>query len=196
MIRSWINSFIRALFLIVLSIYRAKRLPFLVRELALRFSFQLQPIGGGIGQNGAKVLIKIQTGDSAGSVEFISGQSNLSISDKTAEIDISDKLSGRLGERVPGRATASITVDVNFVRDDAVRLFLLDEYRNRRNVSVTVFQRTNLDDFTSFDDIAGDDVESCEGIIVDFSEAHGDQTKSTCSLQISLNNDWVAAASA
>ena len=57
------------------------------------------------GQNGATVLIKIKT--DAGAFEYISGQAKLKISDKTKQIDVSDKLSGRLGEKLPRRRCPS-----------------------------------------------------------------------------------------
>lgn len=153
-----------------------------------------------VGQNGAKVLLKVNVGGSGGDdFVFLTGQTNLTINDTTNQIDVSDKLSGRLGERVPGRATASISVDVNFLRTDEVLSFMKTEYRNRRQIAVTVFDRDNLDaieQLLSAGSIEGTDIESCEGIITNLTETHPDQDKSTLTLEIALNNDWVPAASA
>jgi len=147
------------------------------------------------GQNGAIVLLKVnQSGSAPDDFDFISGQANLTINETTAEIDVSDKLSGRLGERVPGRATASVAVDLNFLRSDTIIAFLKTTYRNRRPIEVMVFDRDNLDAVASNGDIEGTDVESAFGIIVNLTETHPDQDKSTISLEVNLNGDWVAAA--
>lgn len=148
------------------------------------------------GQNGAIVLLKVNTGDSAGTFDFIGGQTNLTINETTAEIDISDKLSGRLGERTPGRATASCALDVNFLRTDPTIVYLKGKYRNRQTVEVMVFDRDNLDAVDSVGDISGSDIEEAVGIITNFTETHPDQDKSTVSLEVNLSGDWVAAASA
>jgi len=150
-----------------------------------------------VGQNGATVLIKINISESSGdNFVFLTGQTNATINDTTDQIDIADKLSGRLGERLPGRATASIAVDVNFLRTDPVLAFIKGEYRNRRQITATVFDRDSLDAVDSVGAITGSDIESCVGIITNLSETHPDNDKSTLSLEIALNNDWVPAASA
>jgi len=172
-----------------------RAIPFSVRQYATWGALRLAPVAGSVGQNGAIVLLKVNITDSAGDeFDFIGGQGNLTVNDTTAEIDVSDKLSGRLGERVPGRATASVAVDLNFLRSDVRIAFLKTKYRNRQNVEVMVFDRTNLDIVASEDDIVGTDIESAVGIITNLTETHPDQDKSTISLEISLNNDWVAAA--
>jgi predicted secreted protein len=148
------------------------------------------------GQNGAIVLLKVNVSTSSGDdFQFIGGQTNLSINETTAEIDVSDKLSGRLGERVPGRAKANVSVNLHFLRSDPTIVYLKDKYRNREQIEVMVFDRANLDAVDSVGEITGDSVESASGIIVNFSETHPDQDKSTVSLEISLNNDWVPASS-
>lgn len=147
------------------------------------------------GQNGAIVLLKVNmSGSAPDDFDFVGGQANLTINEQTAEIDLSDKLSGRLGERTPGRASASVAVDLNFLRSDPTIVFLKSQYRNRRNVEVMIFDRDNLDFVDDIDDAPGNDVESATGIIVNLTETHPDQDKSTISLEINLNNDWVAAA--
>ncbi len=149
------------------------------------------------GQNGAIVLLKVNVTDSSSDqFDFVGGQTNLTINETTAEIDISDKLSGRLGERTPGRATASCALDVNFLRTDPTIAYLKDKYRNRETVEVMVFDRDNLDAIQSAGDISGSDVESAVGIIVNFTETHPDQDKSTIALEVNLSGDWVGAASA
>ncbi len=146
-----------------------------------------------VGQNGAIVLVKIDMG-SAG-FAFLTGQTNATINDTTNQIDIGDKLSGRLGERTPGRATASVSVDLNFLRSDEVLVFLKTQYRNRRQVEIEIFDRDNLDTVDSAGAITGSDIESAIGIITNLTETHPDQDKSTITLEVSLNNDWVEATS-
>ncbi len=172
------------------SVYRWTVLP-----LQIRFYFglawlKLKPICGAAGQNGATVMLKVNVEASAGSdYSFVGGQANLTINETTAEIDVSDKLSGRLGERVPGRATASVSLDVNFLRSDSTIQFLKSKYRNRENVTLLVFDRDSL----AAGAVTGTGIETATGIIVNFTETHPDQDKSTVSLEVNLNNDWVPA---
>jgi predicted secreted protein len=144
------------------------------------------------GQNGAIVILKVDTDDSAASAGghsfvVIGGQGTLNLGDQTNEIDVSDKLSGRLGERVAGRAKATVHVDLNFKRDDVGQAFLKMKYRERSLISVMVFDRDNPDT------LEGTDIEHASGLITNLSEGHQDQNKSTMALDISLNNDWQAA---
>lgn len=142
------------------------------------------------GQNGALVLIYVADEDSLGTASWVlvGGQKDCSFDDQTAEIDLSDKLSGRLGERTPGRATASVSVELNFLPADPAQVLLKAAYRNRENILVQRFQRDDADS------LGGTAIEECQGLITNLSESHPDQGPSTVSLEINLSNDWVAAA--
>lgn len=140
------------------------------------------------GINGARVLLYVDVSTSAGEDWVrIGGQMGVNFNDKTAEIDVSDKLSGRLGERVPGRATATVALELNFLVSDEAQTFIKAAYRNRDEVFVQRFFRD------SADVESGDAIEEVSGTIVNLSETHPDQGKSTMSLEVSLNNDWVAS---
>lgn len=169
-------------------IYRTSWLPFVVRYRALWIALQLTPVQGAAGQNGAIVLLKVNTlGTGGEDFTLIGGQGNLSFSESTDEIDVSDKLSGRLGERVAGRANASVSVDLNFDRNDPAQTYLKAKYRDRELVEVLVFDRDNPDVLT------GTDIEKATGLIITLDEEHPDQDVSSFSLEINLNNDWEAA---
>src|SRR6187549_3915478 len=88
--------------------------PFAIRQLFLWGSFALRPVAGGLGINGARVVVYVNATDSAGENWIaVGGQMGVNFNDTTNEIDTSDKFSGRLGERVPGRATARVSLDLN-----------------------------------------------------------------------------------
>lgn len=179
----------------MVSLSRAKWLPAGLRYAAIAAAFRLSPIRGAAGMNGARVLLKINLSDSADDFEFLEGQTNLVFNDTTNKIDLSDKLSGRLGESEPGRATATVNVDVNILNKLAtkpVQDFMKGEYRNRRLVEVMRFERDNLDavEFDSVGSIVGTDIESCQGYILNCTETFPDQESSTYSLEIDLQNDW------
>lgn len=141
------------------------------------------------GQNGALVLIYVATAPDSVGTSFVrvAGQKNVDFNDTTAQIDLSDKLSGRLGERVAGRATASVSLEVNVVQGDPAQTLIKQAYRNRETILVQHFRRNDPDS------LVGVAVEEAEGLIVDLSESHPDQDASTMNLEVSLNNDWVAA---
>ena len=141
------------------------------------------------GINGARVILLVDTSPTSGN-EFVvvGGQAGLSFNDTTAEIDLSDKISGRLGERTPGRATASVSLELNYKMDDPAQLAIKQAYRERRDVLVQRFHRNTAE---TMDGIA---VEEARGIITDLSETHPDQDKSTMSLEVSLNNDWAVSS--
>lgn len=168
--------------------FRLRRvsLPLFLRLLFLKTGFVLQPLYGGSGINGARVILYVDISDSAGSQwTRVGGQMGLDFADTTEEIDVSDKLSGRLGERVPGRATASVSLELNFQTNDPAQDYIKAAYRARETVMVQRFYRDTADVLT------GEAIEETSGVIVDLSESHPDQDKSTVSLEISLNNDWV-----
>lgn len=170
------------------AINRAEWMPSVFRSGALRSALYIAPLAGAAGQNGAVVVLKINTlGTGGEGFVLIGGQGNLSISESTAEIDVSDKLSGRLGERVAGRASASVSVDFNFQRDDEGQTYLKDKYRNRENVEILIFDR---DDPTV---LTGTNIEKCTGLITNLSEEHPDQEASSYACEINLNNEWEAA---
>ena len=135
------------------------------------------------GINGAQVLLYVNI-SSVWTV--VGGQMGVNFNDKTAEIDLSDKLSGRLGERVPGRATASVALDLNYLLNDPAQNYVKQAYRSRSEVLVQRFHRDDPDDSAG----DGEAIEECTGVIVNLSETHPDQGKSTMSLEISLNDDW------
>jgi len=137
------------------------------------------------GINGARVLLYVNLSDSAGENWVrVGGQMGVSFNDTTNEIDVSDKLSGRLGERVPGRAKASVSLDLNFQTADPAQEFIKAAYRDRENIKVQRFYRDTADSLT------GTAIEEATGIIIDLSETHPDQDKSTMKMEVSLNNDW------
>lgn len=172
----------------LVAVNRTRWMPSVLRYAALWTAITILPIGGAAGQNGAIVVLKVNNlGTGGTNWILIGGQGNLSISESTSEIDVSDKLSGRLGERVPGRATASVSVDLNFDRNDVGQTYLKDKYRAREIVDVLVFDRDNADT------LEGTNVETAKGVITSLDEEHPDQERSVMSLEISLNNDWVAA---
>lgn len=173
--------------------YRPRRfiqqIPFAVRMFFLMTALTLQPICGGSGINGARVVLYCNLSESAGDQwTIVGGQMGVNFADKTAEIDVSDKLSGRLGERVPGRATASVSLELNFLTDDPAQDFIKAAYRDREEVMIQRFYRDTADVLT------GEAIEEATGIIVNLSESHPDQGKSTVTLEVSLNNDWVPSA--
>lgn len=142
-------------------------------------------LSGGAGINGARVILYVNISESAADQwTRVGGQAGLNFNDTTAEIDVSDKLSGRLGERVPGRATASVALELNFLTDDPAQEYIKEAYRLRESIMVRRFYRDTADSET------GIAIEEATGIIVDLSETHPDQDKSTMSLEVSLNNDW------
>lgn len=178
----------RTILSILVAVRRTRWLPAAVRYYALAFGLRLVPVAGAEGQNGAIVVLKVNTlGTGGEGFVLIGGQGNLSVSESTSEIDVSDKLSGRLGERVAGRAAAQISVDLNFNRTDEGQSYLKDKYRARELVEFLVFDRDTPDT------LAGTDVEKATGLITSLDEEHPDQDRSTMSLEISMNNDWEAA---
>lgn len=140
------------------------------------------------GINGARVILKVNVSESAGDQwVVVGGQMGVDFNDTTNEIDVSDKTSGRLGERLPGRATATVSLELNFLDSDPGQLFIKEAYRNREEVQVQRFYRNTADTLT------GVAIEECTGVITNLSESDPDQDKATMSLEISLNNDWVAS---
>lgn len=185
--RQWVPSKSRIAGLFM-RVARTRWVPSEFRWQAMWAALMLQPVAGGVGQNGAIVVLKIDIlGTGGEDFQLIGGQGSLSISESTDEIDVSDKLSGRLGERVAGRASASVSVDLNFRRDDVAQSYLKTKYRDRELVEVMVFDRDDADVIT------GTNIEKASGLIVTLDEEHPDQDVSTMSLEINLNNDWVAA---
>lgn len=137
-------------------------------------------------QNGAIVLLYVATApDSLGTAWIrVGGQKGVDFGDTTDEIDLSDKISGRLGERIAGRAKASVKLDLNYDEADPAQDLIRAAYRQRKNILVQRFHRTNPDVLT------GTAIEEATGLIVDLSESHPDQDASTMSMEVSLSNDW------
>lgn len=139
--------------------------------------------------NGADLLIAVNVSDS--SLEewvAVGGQRGANFNDTTALIDLSDKLTGRLGESIPGRATAEVSMELVFQDEDEGLIFLKAAYRGRDQVKI--MRQVRADNNSPFGWI-----EEAFGTIIDFSEDWPDQDAATVAMTIHMDNDWAPSTS-
>ena len=124
--------------------------------------------------NGTDILIFID-GVAVGSQRDVTFQEN------TAEIDVSNKQAGRAQKVIPGRYSASVSLDALYVPDDTAYQSLQTAMRD--GLAVSVVRTEN-----------GATTESASAIVTSLSETGPDQDAATVSCDLTIDGEWTAGS--
>lgn len=135
-----------------------------------------------MGKNGSDVLLLVNTGTPAVPVyEAVGSQRDVSFDEATEEIDVSSKNS-RAKRVLPGRYSASLSLDSLYVWTDAGYQALRDAMRDGELILVA-----KQDD--------GVTVETADALITSLSESFPDQGESTVSISLTVDGFWTELVS-
>ena len=127
--------------------------------------------------NGTDVLLLVNTGTAAvPSYEAVGSQRDVSFEEATEEIDVSSK-DGRSKRVLPGRYSATLSLDALYVPTDAAYLALKDAMRDGELIMVA---KQNDSETT----------ETADGLITSMSESFPDQCEGTISISLTIDGDW------
>ena len=127
--------------------------------------------------NGADILLLVNTGTpSVPSYEAVGSQRDVSFEEATEEVDVSSKDS-RAKRVLPGRYSASLSLDALYVPTDSAYLALKDAMRDGELILVA-----KQDDAVT--------TETADALIRTMSESFPDQGEGTISLSLTVDGDW------
>ena len=132
--------------------------------------------------NGTDVLLLVNTGtDAVPSYEAVGSQRDVSFEEATEEIDVSSKDS-RSKRVLPGRYSASLSLDALYVPTDTAYLALQDAMRDGELIKVA----KQNDESTT---------ETADALITSLSESFPDQGEGTISISLTIDGDWTEVGS-
>lgn len=133
-------------------------------------------------QSGSDILLLVNTGTAEIPVyEAVGSQRDVTFDEATEEIDVSSKDS-RAQRVLPGRYSASLSLDSLYVFDDDGYLALRDAMRDGELILVA----RQEDGVTE---------ETADALITSLSEAFPDQAEATISIDLTIDGWWTEFAS-
>jgi predicted secreted protein len=124
--------------------------------------------------NGTDIMIWVE-GNAVGS------QRDVTIDEKTAEIDVSNKNDGRAMRVLPGRYDAVLNLDALYVPTDQAYQDLQSAMRNGTFVEVVVIEE-------------GVVLESADAIVTSLSRKGPDQGEATVAAGLRVDGSWVSGS--
>lgn len=132
--------------------------------------------------NGSDVLLLVNTGTAAvPAYEAVGSQRDVTFDESTEEIDVSSK-SSRAKKILPGRYSATLSLDALYVWSDDGYQALRDAMRNGELILVA-----RQDD--------GVTIETADALITSLSETFPDQADATISISMTIDGYWVELVS-
>jgi len=129
--------------------------------------------------NGSDILLKVNTGTVGVPIWTVVGsQRNADFPEKSDFIDTSSK-AARAQTGLPGRYSASVTLDALYVPSDAAYALLRSAIRN-----ATVIQVCKAE--------SGVNIEKADAVVVSLGPKAPDQAEATVSVELTISGGWVA----
>jgi len=130
-----------------------------------------------MGMNGTDILLYVNTGTPAVPAYTVVGsQRDVTFEESTDEIDVSSKDS-RAKRVLPGRYSASVSLDALYVPTDTAYLALKDAMRDGDLILVERYESGGAD-------------ETADALITSLSEAAPDQGEATISISLTIDGTW------
>lgn len=127
--------------------------------------------------NGTDILLLVNTGTPGSPVyEVVGSQRDAAFEETTDEIDVSSK-DGRAKRVLPGRYSATISLDALYVPSNAAYQALQDAMRNGTLIKVLREE-------------AGVSLEEANALVTSLSEAGPDQGEATVSTALTIDGEW------
>jgi len=132
--------------------------------------------------NGADVLLYVNTGTTAvPAYTLVGSQRDVTFDESTDEIDVSNKDS-RAKRVLPGRYSASVSLDALYIVDDEAYLALRDANRDGDLILIERVEANGRD-------------ETATALVTDISEALPDQGEGTISVSLTIDGTWTEVGS-
>ena len=127
--------------------------------------------------NGTDILLLVNTGTIPSPVyEVVGSQRDVTFEETTDEIDVSSK-DGRAKRVLPGRYSATISLDALYVPSGAAYQALKDAMRNGMLIKVLREE-------------GGVSLEEADALVTSLSEAGPDQGEATVSTALTIDGEW------